>query len=38
MNLICRMLKAIYNAVDTWIRGYQVRLETAILEVDPEGE
>ena len=33
-----RMLKAIYTAVDKWIRGYQVRLETAILEVDPEGE
>jgi len=33
-----KMLKAIYSRVDTWIRGYQVKLETAILEFDPEGE
>ena len=33
-----RMLKAIYTGVDAWIRVYQARLETAILEVDPEGE
>jgi hypothetical protein len=32
------MLKAIYTTVDGWIRGYQVKLETAILEVDPDGE
>jgi hypothetical protein len=33
-----RMLKAIYGRVNIWIMGYQARLETAILEVDPEGE
>ena len=32
------MLKAIYAAVDTQIKGYQAKLETAILEVDPDGE
>ena len=31
-----RMLKAIYAMVDNWIRRYQVQLETAILEVDPD--
>jgi hypothetical protein len=33
-----RMLKAIYSAVHNWIQRYQAKVETAILEVDPEGE
>jgi hypothetical protein len=34
----CRTLRAIYVAVDTWIRKYQAKAETAILEVDADGE
>lgn len=33
-----RIMKAIYLMVDNWIRQYQIKLETAILEVDPDRE